>query len=144
MTFPVRHDDKLDQVVAYITKYPEQHNQDSWFYAETAGDFYVESTLPRGSLCNTTACFAGWTLVLNKVPLHFSVTKYSADETSVTVSPSSGSWQIEAQEILGLTDREAEKLFLFSGNLEGVLETVDRIKADYYRTPEYEENEEDY
>jgi len=51
--------------------------------------------------CGTRACFAGWTLVLNKVPLKFSAGGYLMDDT---VSNQAG-------QILGLNVRQRLHLF---------------------------------
>lgn len=101
----------LEETLAYIEAHPEQHDQSVYGYKNS---------------CETTACFAGWHLLLTNQA------EYQEDTPGNfrlrTSDDHHGSCFYAALESLDLTYGQANQLFLASQDIVDVRETVDMIK----------------
>lgn len=57
----IRGKELAQAVLDHVTKHPEKHKQSTWVVGGTAEDYYD----PKINECGTTACLAGWTVLLN-------------------------------------------------------------------------------
>lgn len=104
--------EKLDAAIAWIEEHPEEHDQASYF-ARTA--------------CGTTACLAGVVVMLDGwVPewagRHWETPRARKGDRVMWVRD-------VAQGLLGLSEDQADALFLGAGTLATVKEYRDRIAA---------------
>jgi hypothetical protein len=77
-------------VLRHIEANPDEYDQNTWCS--------LRDKEQDRSYCGTTACFAGWTVLLSK-------------DVSEWAAPRQYAIRIEAQQLLGLTDYEAASLF---------------------------------
>lgn len=81
------------EVLAHIEMHPEQHDQSIWIYESHEG------------ACGTTACFAGWTVLLAEVKVQFSLT-YGG-----YLCANGKTVHEVARDLLGLSSEQAYNLF---------------------------------
>ncbi|ATS92934.1 hypothetical protein SEA_SUPERPHIKIMAN_92 [Mycobacterium phage Superphikiman] len=100
----------LNEVMQFILKYPEAHDQGVYF-----------------SECGTVACFAGWACYLagyDKVP----------GSRGIVADPESPKGcdhaSFKARDLLGLTTDEAEYLFYADNSVEDLQRMVANLVAD--------------
>lgn len=120
------------RVLDYIEAHPERHNQSSWIDATRAGmtDRVVDRNDVEGS-CGTTACFAGWTLLLSGATIDL--------EDHMAYNQVSAAWQGVARfaaDLLGISeaaapcgcsdcnDRPATRLFYRAETIEDLRKAV--------------------
>lgn len=87
-------------VVNYLEKYPERHNQTTWF---RAGDRAVSYGVTDENICGTTMCIAGATMFLTEGMERF--TDY------ISIGNDARDWERDAGKRLGLHADEAHWLF---------------------------------
>lgn len=88
-------------VLRHLEQHPEEYEQNDWCS--------IHDLNQDGDYCGTKGCMAGWTVLLSTP-----VEQWKGLPSSVTATyPGSGhSWYAKkAQELLGLTDNEAARLF---------------------------------
>lgn len=105
-----RNTELLQQTMQYIKDHPERHNQGQW-------------------VCGTSACFAGWTLLLSGM-MEEEVEELRGRGLGLGVHPRTGEidWRYngvaqKARQRLGLTMSESEKVFS-EGNSSAMLELM--------------------
>jgi len=117
------------EVLAFISDNIERWDQCASFNS-------LDSTLSPSTLfdrysCGTAACIAGWTVLLagyqvdayNRVHLNGNlVTRYGRPAYVREM----------AQELLGLTDYQANKLFIWCGTLESIKSVIDEYSRNLY------------
>lgn len=131
LEFPVLNIKRLDETLAFIEAHPEAHNQA--FFVKPEKKAPAVQIPGNGEICGTTACFAGWTVLLDHE--HFALGKDVFGDTWAVVRGTQDriSFYNEAKRLLGLTHMEATDLFYASATLDDVKSTIDRIKAGHYR-----------
>lgn len=95
-------------ILDYIGKYPERHEQSSWLEINDSSD---PRAVTEGNLCNTTMCIAGTAVFLSRALEDF--------------RDFEGDWQDEGARLLGLECEESDALFYYAGNKE----SVDMVRA---------------
>jgi hypothetical protein len=111
---------ELDRVLRFISEHRRQHNQSVWVYQSG-------SRPPEGKTwnCETTACLAGWTALLNgwaEAP-HSTDVVWRRDGWGGVEERTVG---VVAAELLGLTDEQADVFFTDTSSLED-LETLANV-----------------
>lgn len=94
----------LRQTLDYIKTHPEQWEQSTWRAEE---------------LCGTVACFAGWACALNGDM--FDPSEWDLVLTDANGKPVDSMIERRAEEILGLTEDQADDLF-------GAYRTLDELE----------------
>lgn len=106
----------------YITSHPERHDQGWWLDLGDDADVSIQYTdLDLDGAeghCGTTACAAGWTVLLAGHTI--------SEGWKVTALDDEHVHGVAAQ-ILGLTSGEAEALFFDADNLSGVTDAIHSI-----------------
>jgi hypothetical protein len=111
---------RLEQVMRFITAYPQLHDQETWLRVNTP--------------CGTVACLAGWTCLLNGYePVAADWDAPPRDDGSRelgmvgrTNDPDSSSGvHATARDILGLSDMDAALLFAGSQTLDSLWRRVE-------------------
>lgn len=100
-------------VMDWITEHPGNHDQDGWigFYRGTERVDLPELVTADDVLsCDTTACFAGWTVLLSGRKIRIQYEFFTSVEGAGKVSAC-------AAELLGLDETEARRLFYGSNDL---------------------------
>jgi hypothetical protein len=92
MNLPKLNDKLINRVIEHITKFPESYDQN-----DVASSCEVE----KGTPCGAMACFGGWTVLLSDIPKKERQNRVSEVDLG------------RAEELLGLTEEEAD--FLFDG-----------------------------
>ncbi|ASD53485.1 hypothetical protein PBI_LUCKY2013_92 [Mycobacterium phage Lucky2013] len=100
----------LNEVMDFILKYPEAHNQGVYF-----------------SECGTAACFAGWTCYLAGYDRFPGAWSYVADPESPKGYDHAS---FKARDLLGLTTDEAADLFYVANSVEDLQRMVANLVAD--------------
>lgn len=118
MTKTVEQRTRAYAVLDFIEAHPDKHDQDYWlmsFSRMPQGGFTTETALKR---CGTTACYAGWTVLLAGLPIQY-------DPWGDTDKR----WLVRnrAAVLLGLTDGEEQALFRHARDLADVRKTVSEI-----------------
>lgn len=112
------------EILDYIERFPERHDQHSWF----DGNPNKVEALATTSVCNSTMCIAG-TAVYLTTPLDvFKV--YAGEEVQ-----NQDIWTSRGSEVLGLTGQEANQLFYSMSNQRALemLEAVAEGDEDGFR-----------
>lgn len=142
---PVLNEALLDRIHDFIMEHPEVHEQESYYFYDEERPLV---TTPSGrSVCGTAACFAGWA-VLDANPRAVLVRErgqygetYLVDKKFATragylksgVEPWHDGVQVdcheEARRLLGLTRKEARRLFYGLNTRENLTDMVKQIKA---------------
>lgn len=97
---PVLNVDLLTRVREHVLTYPEQHDQSSWVVK---------------SKCGTTACIGGWAVLLHGDALERGMHHPDNEDDTTTdhaLMDNGKSIQTFAQQLLGLTYSQADRLFL--------------------------------
>jgi hypothetical protein len=115
MTTPELNTDRLTAVLAHIEQHPEQHDQGFWSMRTD---------------CGTTACAAGWTVLLYAPNERFS---YNSDGEASDFLMSSENIPDLARQLLGLNFVEQWALFYDANTTKDTLLTGKRILAGEYR-----------
>jgi hypothetical protein len=115
---------ELDRVLRFINQHRRQHNQSVWVHQSG-------SRPPEGNTwnCETTACLAGWTALLNgwaEAP-HSTDVVWRRDAWGGVEERRVG--QVAA-ELLGLTDEQADVFFTDTGSLEDLELLARVVRAD--------------
>ncbi len=84
---PVLDEARMREVLAFLQLHPELWNQNHF-------------------LCGTTGCLAGWTVALDEQKTVHELDQLTWGYPAIP---------IRAQELLGLTDKQAHELFTFTG-----------------------------
>jgi hypothetical protein len=106
--------EELDRVMDFIDLNPRKHDQNTW---------------GTKTECGTTACLAGWTVLINGGHLECMHDFYNAKGENVHA-------KIEAMKILNL-DKYAAGVLFYAGSREEIHYHIDRLKRQYgYPTPE--------
>lgn len=94
----------LDHVIGVIEANPEQHNQGSWATQDE---------------CGTTMCLAGWTAKIAGATILF---EHGRDWSATCITPQGERETIPdfAAEVLGLDEREADRLFYTARDLDDI------------------------
>lgn len=126
---PEHNIDQLNRLSSWLVNHPLMVDQDTW------GLIYPDA-------CGTTACAAGWTLILNDVEIVWETRKGWRNRkvmNGINESPFYGmadkAIPIKAAEILGLDAYEASALFHEAWDLDEAIGTISRIIAGDYREP---------
>jgi hypothetical protein len=101
---------RLKQVRDHVVAHPDQHDQGEWFIDING----YEKPCVIGSECGTAACVAGWTVLLNgDQPIKMAFPDHGYTSASSVALINGGVMDIDdrAQQILGLTDDQAQELF---------------------------------
>jgi hypothetical protein len=122
----------IDRVVDVIEHNPEASLQSSW--AERATDNTNMRVSADNFPCGTTACFAGWTVLLAGYKIEFLEGSTTADYTSDGRSISD-----LARSLLRLDYMQTERLFYETGDLAEIRNTVAEIKAEKATLAKFEE-----
>lgn len=106
---------RAHEMLEHIERYPDSHDQNWWFYPdEHSGSFNLARVL---NTCGTTACAAGWTVLLAGGVFD--------GQGWVTMSDGSrGLLQNVACNLLGLIDDEFQELFIAAGDRADVRKAV--------------------
>ena len=104
------------EVLDYISKYPEQHDQAAYLSALGAGDHAAP-----GPDCGTVACFASWTAILAGDVLEHE------DGGLIRIQGFDSDIHDRAQELLGLSVYESLLLFLGTQDAKKLPEVVARL-----------------
>lgn len=154
---------RMRDVVSFIREHRDNADQNSWArvpgptdprlqprhevlpdrsYASSQGDVSVlsyEASVDELLECGTTACFAGWTCVLNGDTLVNRITNVvSTDEDErplamdCRIKGESVMMTIEARaaQLLGLADSEAHEVFCNTENIDDVASTLRDITGE--------------
>lgn len=141
----------LDEVRKFIGENKEKWDQELWGYVleQTVPDYqeaiqaFIDAResgqdskalldrmhaieLEPAPACGTRACFAGWTVLLRGATMTKGGDFVDDNYEEVWAGPA-------AQELLGLTNAEADALFQGTNDLEDIDEVIAKIKAGYYR-----------
>jgi hypothetical protein len=115
----------IDRVVDVIEHNPDAHNQNYWAWRD------MDYSLPAPPLnisidnfpCGTTACVAGWALLLAGYAITFDEDSDIADcAENGRIIP------LLARELLRLEREQAEQLFGWTKDLASIRRVVDMIK----------------
>jgi hypothetical protein len=106
------------QCYAWLEAHPKHHNQAYWAYAASGGNALTLARLE--SECGTTACFAGAFQLLQG----HRVQNWTGRVLDRGRRIGAAGW---TQQDLGLTDEEAEWLFLGTADLEDVQKALTEI-----------------
>lgn len=116
-------------VAAIIRSHPERWDQGVWVHTPRATTGEVLAEAEAGGTCETTACVAGWAVIVSADP----ATTWTADQESILgiIAPGEAAVLIRDQAcaVLGLS--EWEQLWLFDSERTGaeVLGALDDIAA---------------
>lgn len=100
-----RNTELMLQVADFIESHPEQHDQKNWFVDKKGGLVkYPTTTEIPEDRCGTTACVAGWAVVLSGIRCTY--------------------WWDGGRDVLGITQDEANFLFSCSLTTDQVLEAL--------------------
>ena len=108
----------LRKVMEHITAHPDEHDQDVWA---------IEAP------CGTVACIAGHTVIMSGLtfrvdpPDDYERTHYGAVRSAEVVAETGEEVDVAAQRLLGLTDDEANALFLDADTISEIWDVVERI-----------------
>jgi hypothetical protein len=137
---------ELEAVYDLIVVKPEAWNQCSWvddapdatqFEIDPAGRLVVSNEV---NICETTFCFAGHALLRAGFPvvrwggsLAFARHDFDCDVEPVTAFEVLNSDEIHetARDLLGLTDREARRLFEAENDIDDIRRILDSIEVGY-------------
>lgn len=115
--------DLMRETFAYIEAHPEEHNQDHWVDDEDP-DF-----------CGTTRCFAG-------TAIHLSEDYVIRSERNVggwtnfwceTKAGQRENFSAAGRDLLGLTDEQAEHMFMTCGDLDDLYEAAKEFTGIDFR-----------
>jgi hypothetical protein len=122
---------ELNRVLAHCEAHPRQHDQNAWLnLADPAWDGEGEH-LADDWQCHTTACLAGWTVILNGW-------KPNAVDSSAVINVDTGVTGFVAtvaRRILGLSADQAHELFTHTATLTDVRRCVKRLLDEESATP---------
>lgn len=113
---------RLEQVMRFLTAYPELHAQETWIRTRTS--------------CGTVACLAGWTCLLNGYEPEMLSGDWVGEDGSLDTSrvrapedPVDASRDVvtTAVEILGIGDRDANALFSGAHTLDSLWQRVEML-----------------
>ena len=156
---PVVNIDLLQNVLIHIETYPEFWYQSAW---RINGDAVNRN-------CNTAFCFAGWAAQFTNVDWYSSSTDISSvrvftppsynlnlpfdeqminkfEESAAVIKINDELVAVEdyAQMILGLTDKQARKLFAGDNSISKIRETIAHIFMDSHATSVFDDDDEIY
>jgi hypothetical protein len=118
MTTPELNTDRLTAVLEHIEQHPEQHDQESWSMRTD---------------CGTTACAAGWTVLLYAPNEQFAYYVHGVSSEAADYLMSGEDIPCLARRLLGLNYDEVQALFYGARTTEDTLLTGKRILAGEYR-----------
>lgn len=135
----------LDKVEDVMTSFPKRHNQNSWRIKLTGKNANLNGAPARE--CGTSMCVAGWIAELDRgrwayppESVHSYLLYARQDEVADGVTHE---WvtgrngeplvpaAVRAQRVLGITDSEASKLFLYTADKRGVKKFFRDLKQRY-------------
>lgn len=143
---------RMAQVMRFCRQHPESHDQKLWIGVDEVD--HLDMATPRGETdfgpasrddvvittgeatanvisCGTTACFAGWTVLLN--PGDRLLVRPSGDADDVlTADGQFCSVQARAADLLGLNENEADAVFCDTSTLEDVAEALESITGQRF------------
>jgi hypothetical protein len=124
------------ELLDFLKNHPDSHDQEHWLYriAPAIGE---PMTAARAlNECGTTACAAGWTVLLagGEIVLHEGV-PYALPTASVPGMLSGTSVHAVASRLLGLTQREEDMLFWEARNFADVADVIEYIFGPQPVTP---------
>lgn len=144
-----------DEVLEVIHAFPENHNQDAWcqpgndrhnYWGDESDpscevavrDQFIENPIETAWSCGTGMCFAGWTVALG-VGLDWDEVTRNGEPAvvgGVERDPRYGTfWGSEIAEaaiqLLGITRREANKLFAADNTESDLEKIVAKLKRKY-------------
>lgn len=107
------------ELVSFLREHPEMHDQDFWLCTGPQWNGEPMTTTRVFEQCGTTACAAGWTVLL--------AGGKALDGTWAELDGKRARIQTHARILLGLTNEEADWLFIKAEALGDVLVVIDEI-----------------
>lgn len=121
--FNKEHRENAAKVLAYLSAYPDRHNQSSWFEVDVPSAYNAPlketAFMVEDNLCKTNMCVAGTVMWQNYGAFGLSLFVDGEHEDLATN---------EAARLLGLEEDEAHTVF-FSLSNEDALTVIERIAA---------------
>lgn len=126
-----RNIELLTKVRDLVEKQPEKLNMENWAWCDVEWDFDGDG-YKKVVDCGTTACIAGWAVQLHgyKFLLH------DGDQYAIECIARNGrvmNIEYKAQELLGLTDDEANSLFINTSKDDAVDRLNDLIDGKTHK-----------
>lgn len=120
--------EKLDRVLRFIEEHPENYYQGVWANHITEPGAEYHAPTPEANWCGTTACLAGWTVLLEGRHLAWrQFTRTSvADASAVAIS--GRPIRAVAEEILELEPHQADYLFYSSRTAAQIEAAVELLR----------------